>query len=54
MSFKAGDAVVHKIFGKGKVLKATPMGNDVLYEVEFADGNVKKLMGNYANMTAQN
>ncbi|MBE6552301.1 MAG: ATP-dependent DNA helicase PcrA [Ruminococcaceae bacterium] len=53
-SFKAGDKVLHKIFGQGKVLKATPMGNDVLYEVEFADGNVKKLMGNYANMTAQN
>jgi len=53
--FKVGDTVIHKLFGTGNVLSATPMGNDVLYEVEFIEGSAagttKKLMGNYANMT---
>lgn len=33
--FVAGDVVVHKVFGKGNVLSARPMGNDTLLEINF-------------------
>ena len=33
--FKTGDMVQHKTFGKGLVISATPMGNDVLLEIAF-------------------
>ena len=42
--FKAGDAVVHKAFGKGIIEKMTPMGGDALMEVRFASGETKKMM----------
>ena len=45
-----GSAVVHPIFGKGEVLSAEPMGGDVLYEIEFANGSIKRLMGNFAKL----
>lgn len=43
-SFKAGDAVRHKAFGKGVIRKLIPMGGDALIEVEFESGETKKLM----------
>lgn len=36
--FKTGDMVQHKTFGKGLVISATPMGNDVLLEIAFEQG----------------
>ncbi|MBQ0134262.1 MAG: UvrD-helicase domain-containing protein, partial [Clostridiales bacterium] len=42
--FKAGDTVEHKSFGKGVLLKLTPMGGDALVEIEFESVGVKKLM----------
>ena len=45
--FKTGDMVQHKTFGKGLVISATPMGNDVLLEIAFEQGT-KKLMANFA------
>ncbi len=48
--FSAGDTVSHAIFGKGQILSATPMGGDVLYEIEFDSGSVKRIMGNFAKL----
>ena len=45
-----GSVVMHPMFGKGEILSATPMGGDVLYEIEFANGSVKRLMGNFAKL----
>ena len=41
--------VQHKTFGKGLVISATPMGNDVLLEIAFEQGT-KKLMANFARL----
>lgn len=46
---KTGDMVQHKTFGKGLVISATPMGNDVLLEIAFEQGT-KKLMANFARL----
>lgn len=42
--FKVGDTVKHKAFGKGEIIKMTPMGNDFLIEINFEGGVSKKLM----------
>ncbi len=47
----AGSRVKHPMFGEGEILSATPMGGDVLYEIEFANGSTKRLMGNFAKLT---
>lgn len=49
-SFSAGDIVVHKVFGKGTVYSAKPMGNDTLLEIKFDNIGNKKLMANYAKL----
>lgn len=46
----AGSKVSHPMFGVGEVLNATPMGGDVLYEIEFENGSTKRLMGNFAKL----
>ena len=43
-SFAVGDAVRHKAFGDGKIVKMTPMGGDFLVEIQFEKVGVKKLM----------
>ena len=48
--FVAGDVVVHKVFGKGNVLSARPMGNDTLLVINFDGVGNKKLMANYAKL----
>ena len=48
--FSEGDTVSHAIFGKGQILSATQMGGDVLYEIEFDNGSVKRIMGNFAKL----
>ena len=45
-----GSRVSHPIFGQGSVLSAKPIAGDVLYEIEFDSGNIKRLMGNYAKL----
>lgn len=45
-----GSTVAHPIFGKGEILSAEPMGGDVLYEIEFANGSIKRIMGNFAKL----
>ena len=44
-----GDMVQHKAFGKGMVLTATKMGNDVLLEIAFDGVGTKKVFANTAS-----
>ena len=45
-----GDRVSHAMFGEGSVLSSRDMGGDVLYEVKFDNGQVKKLMATFAKL----
>lgn len=45
-----GDMVSHKIFGKGLVISASPMANDLVVEVSFDKVGTKKLMANFAKL----
>ena len=49
--FEAGARVHHSTFGDGTVKSAKPMGQDVLYEIEFDKVGTKKLMATYARLT---
>ncbi len=51
-TFRTGDKVLHRTYGEGVVLTATPMGNDTLLEINFG-GTHKKLMANYARLKKQ-
>lgn len=42
-AFKLGDTVNHSAFGKGSIIKMTPMGGDSLVEIQFEQGT-KRLM----------
>ena len=48
--FSPGDRIRHAMYGAGQVLSARDMGGDVLYEVEFDNGQTKKLMATYARL----
>ena len=48
--FEAGDEVQHANFGHGRILTATPIASDMLYEVVFDTVGTKKLMGAYAKL----
>ena len=50
-TFKAGDRVLHKKFGSGTVISATPVGNDIHYEIAFDSVGTKNLLGLYASLT---
>ena len=52
-SFKSGDSVSHKTFGKGMILSVTPMGNDTLLEIAFEKVGTKKLFQNFAKLTKE-
>lgn len=45
-----GDRVLHAIFGEGVILSSRDMGGDVLYEVSFDNGQIKKLMATFAKL----
>jgi DNA helicase-2/ATP-dependent DNA helicase PcrA len=49
-SFRAGDSVSHKVFGKGMVVSAKPMSGDTLLEIAFEKVGTKKLMANFAKL----
>jgi len=49
-AFKTGDIVEHRMFGRGVILSATPIGGDVLLEINFESCGKKKAMANYAPM----
>ncbi len=48
--FSKGDKIKHNIFGTGTVLSVEPMGGDMLIEVNFDSGVVKKLMASFAKL----
>ena len=45
-----GDRVSHTTFGEGRVMKVTPLGPDCLYEVNFDNHGLKKMMGSFAKL----
>ncbi len=49
--FKTGDSVIHKKFGRGIIISASPVGNDVHYEIAFESVGTKNLLGLYAKLT---
>lgn len=49
-SYKAGQSVEHKTFGKGLIINVSPMGNDSLLEIAFESVGTKKLMAGYAKL----
>lgn len=50
-SFNSGETVFHKTFGKGLIIKNTPVGNDSLLEIVFDEPiGTKKLMANFAKL----
>lgn len=50
MSFKEGDRVEHRTFGMGTVIKATPVGNDCILEIDFENAGFKRLMAAFAKV----
>ncbi len=50
VSYSAGQCVMHNTFGKGMIIKATPMGSDTLLEIAFDNVGTKKLMANFAKL----
>ena len=48
VSYAPGDVVDHRVFGRGTVLKATPIAGDCIVEIQFDRVGVKKTMANYA------
>ena len=48
VSYAPGDLVEHRVFGKGKVIKATPIAGDCIVEIQFDRVGIKKTMANYA------
>ncbi|MBE7055685.1 MAG: ATP-dependent DNA helicase PcrA [Ruminococcaceae bacterium] len=49
-TFRPGDSVIHKKFGRGIVIDATPVGNDIHYEIAFESVGTKNLLGLYAKL----
>ena len=49
-SYAVGDMVMHKVFGKGMITSAEPMGSDTMLEVAFDKVGTKTLMANFCKM----
>ena len=50
IQLKAGDAVEHMRFGKGKVLQIDGIGQDKKAEIDFETGGIKKLLLRFAKL----
>lgn len=50
-TYRVGDTVLHKAFGTGLIVSATPMANDTLLEVAFDKVGTKKLFANFARLS---
>lgn len=48
--YKAGDQVVHKKFGIGKIKSVTLDNGDYVLEIEFKNSGMKRLMAAFANL----
>ncbi len=51
--WKVGDRVAHASFGEGVIVGMTPMAGDTLLIIQFDKVGQKKLMANYAKLTAK-
>ena len=51
-AFAVGQQVKHSVFGVGMVIKAVPMAGDTMLEIAFDSVGTKKLMANFAKLTA--
>ncbi len=49
-SYAVGDRVLHKVFGKGMIVKAEKMGSDTMLEIAFETKGTKTLMANFCKM----
>ncbi|MGN1130320.1 MAG: 3'-5' exonuclease, partial [Ruminococcus sp.] len=49
-NYAVGDRVLHKVFGKGMIVKAEKMGNDTMLEISFETKGTKTLMANFCKM----
>ena len=49
--YMPGDQVMHKTFGQGLVVSATPIANDTLLEIAFDKVGTKKIMANFARLS---
>ena len=49
--YQVGQMVEHNTFGKGEIVKITPMGNDKMLEINFETIGSKKIMSNFAKLT---
>ncbi|MEG1125483.1 MAG: 3'-5' exonuclease [Oscillospiraceae bacterium] len=50
-TFKSGEFVNHKVFGRGEVLSVTPVAGDTIVEIKFDTAGIKKTMANYAPLS---
>ncbi len=50
VTYSVGDMVLHKVFGKGMIMKTEKMGNDTLLEIAFDKVGTKNLMANFSKM----
>ena len=50
LNYNVGQMVEHNTFGRGMVLKVTPMGSDLMLEIAFDTVGTKKLMAAYAKL----
>ncbi len=50
IKFNVGDSVAHFQYGHGVVLSVTPMGSDLLYEIDFDKSGTKKMMATFAKL----
>jgi len=50
LNFSVGESVRHTAFGEGVIIKATPMGNDMLLEINFETVGSKKVMAAFAKL----
>lgn len=48
--YSVGDTVLHKVFGKGTILKAEKMGSDQMLQIAFESAGTKVLMSNFCKM----
>ncbi|MBR6728540.1 MAG: ATP-binding domain-containing protein, partial [Clostridia bacterium] len=49
-SYKPGDVVEHRKFGRGMILSVTPAGDDFQLEIAFDEHGTKNLMGSFAKL----
>ena len=50
VTYRPGDVISHRVFGRGTVLNAMPMSGDTLLEIAFESAGTKKLMANFAKL----